>query len=330
MTGERFSSGELPVHPKPIFILGILPRCGTNYLSDLLCRHPDCGSPAPIWEDFLVGHADLLARYVDTVHGRWDPRWGVEEGACDRLASHLGSGLVTFLAERTEATRVVTKTPRVDNLERFFTFLPDARLLILVRDGRAILESGVKTFGWYRDSALRKLAEAARTILDFDTANRDSPCRDKYRIVRYEDLWTNLENELHAILTFLDLDVSAYDFRAATQLPVRGSSTLPQRGSSAVHWEPVERTSEFDPMSRFRHWGRAKHERFNWVAGRYLEPFGYEETRFTSNRWLWSVWNVILDLRWLIVRTLGPIYLKWKRHRQSRRTPTPSAGRPGA
>ena len=267
---------------------------------------------------------------MDTVQGRWNPGWGVDEPTRDRLAASLGAGVIAFLSGQAEGKRVVTKTPRVDNLEQFFTFFPNARLLILMRDGRAILESGVKTFGWYRDSALRKLAEAARTILDFDTANRDSPWRDKYRIVRYEDLWTNLENELHAILTFLDLDVNAYDFRAATQLPVRGSSTLPQRGSDTVHWEPVERTSEFDPMSRFRHWGRAKHERFNWVAGRYLKPFGYEEMRFAPNRWLWSVWNVVLDLRWLIVRTLGPIYLKWKRHRQARRRPATSAGRPGA
>ena len=312
----------------PIFILGILPRCGTNFLSDLLCEHPDCGAPAPIWEDFLVAHADLLDRYVSTVCGRWNPRWGADEAARSRLASHLGSGLVSFLAEHTETKRVVTKTPLVDNLSQFFKLFPDAYLLILVRDGRAVVESGVKTFGWYRDSAIHKWADAARTVLEFDAAHKGSAEEKRYRIVRYEDLWTHLEEELRAILKFLDLDVEAYDFRAATSLPVRGSSTLGQRGTDAVHWEPVEKTSEFDPMSRFRHWGRAKHERFRWVAGRYLEHFGYEEIRFARNHWLWSLWNVILDIGWVIVRTLGPIYLKWKRPRQVRRSLDTAAGRP--
>ena len=316
MIDEKAKSNSAGAANGPIFILGILPRCGTNFLSDLLCLHPDCGPPAPIWEDFLVGHIDLLDRYIATVGGRWDPDWGVEEAARGRLASNLGLGLLSFLSERSEAKRVVAKTPRVDNLERFFAFFPDARLLILVRDGRAILESGIKTFGWYRDSALHRLAEAARTILDFDAANRGSPWRDKYRIVRYEELWINLEHELREILTFLDLDTNCYDFEAARNLPIRGSSTVREADDAAMHWAPLEKTSEFDPMSRFRHWRRADHERFNWVTRGCLVPFGYEETRFGSNRLLWAAWNIILDLKWQLVRTLGPIYLKLKGQRR--------------
>lgn len=315
MIDERAGSNRAAPAGNPVFILGILPRCGTNFLCDLLCLHPDCGPPAPIWEDFLVGHTDLLDCYIDTVIGRWDPDWGVEEAARDRLAANLGSGLTAFLSERTEAKRVVTKTPRVDNLERFFRFFPDSRLLILVRDGRAVLESGIKTFGWHRDSGLHRLGEAARVILDFDAANRDSPWRDRYRIVRYEDLWVNLDQELRRILKFLDLDTDRYDFPAARGLPIRGSSTMRQSADSPMHWEPVERTSEFDPMSRFRHWRRAEHERFNWVAGRYLDSFGYAEVRFGSGRLYWSAFNVFMDLKWRLVRLLGPIYLKLRGRR---------------
>lgn len=313
----------------PIFILGILPRCGTNFLSDLLCEHPDCGAPAPIWEDFLVAHADLLDRYVSTVCGRWDPSWDADEATRTRLALHLGSGLLSFLAEHADAKRVVTKTPRVDNLDYFFRMFPDAYLLILVRDGRAVVESGVKTFGWYRDSAIHKWADAARTILEFDAAHKASADTKRYRIVRYEDLWTNLEEELHAILVFLDLDVNAYDFRVATSLPVRGSSTVRQRGSDAMHWEPVEKASDFDPMSRWRDWSRARHERFNWVAGHYLTRLGYELQYSSSNRFLWSLWNAVHDAKWLAIRTFGPFFLLARRRlagRKSRATPQERTG----
>lgn len=297
----------------PIFVLGILPRCGTNFLSDLLCLHPECGQPTPIWEDFLVAHADILEKYVDATVGRWDPAWGVEGDVRDRLARALGDGLSSFLSGRTRAARIVTKTPRVENLKRFFTFFPGAKMLILVRDGRAILESGINTFGWHRDTALHRLAAAAKTVIEFDDHHCGSRWRDSYRIVRYEDLWSNLEEELRGILRFVGLDAGCYDFAAAQNMPIRGSSTVRGEKQGSMHWKPVRKTADFDPMSRFRHWTRAQHERFNRVAGSYFEPLGYEAERFSGGRVYWAIWNAILDLKWHIVRVLGPVGLKIKR-----------------
>ncbi len=181
MIDETAGFDSAPPEDSPILILGIPPRCGTNILSDLLCLHPDCGPPAPIWEDFLVAHIDVLERYIDTVTGRWDPGWGVAADARQRLASALGSGVVSFLSEQGD-----------------------------------------------------------------------------------------------------------------------------------MHWKEVQKTAVFDPMSRFRHWMSAQHERFNWVAGSYLEQLGYEILRPVGNRVFRSLWNVLLDLKWQVVRTLGPIYLKLK------------------
>jgi hypothetical protein len=322
---DDINGSRNPTRPhQPIFVLGILPRCGTNYLLDLLCVHPDCASSSKVREDYLLYHVDLLFQYVNAVYDHWTPGWGADDALRDRLYAHLGSGLVSFLTEVTDAGRVVTKTPRVENLGMFFKLFPDARLVILVRDGRAVLESGIKTFRWNRESAMHRWARAARTILEFDEANKNSSL--PYLIVRYEDLWQDLEEELRRILDFLGLDPTLYDFQAARRLPVKGSSTIRAPDDEHMHWKPVEKTPEFDPMSRFRHWGRARHERFRWVAGRYLEHFGYVEIRFTTHRWVWSLWNVILDIRWAIVRTLGPIYLKWKRPRRVRRPLDTEAG----
>ncbi len=290
-----------PTRPhQPIFLLGILPRCGTNYLLDLLRVHPDCRAPEPVWEDFFLYHADRLREYVDAVYDHWTPGWGVDDTLRDRLFEQLGGGMIAFLAERASARRVVTKTPRIDNLHFFFTLFPDAHLLILVRDGRSVVESGVKSFGWYREAAIHSWAAAARTILQFDATNRSSGAN--YRIVRYEDLWDDLERELRRLLSFLELDPEVYDFDAAAHLPVRGSSKVREHGGAAIHWKPVARTRAFDPMSRWRHWSRARHERFNWVAGRYLTDLGYEPLSFKSNRPLWAAWNRLHDAKWLAVR----------------------------
>ncbi len=305
---EGYDGDSRPV--RPIFVMGILPRCGTNFLSDLLCLHPDCAPPAPIWEDFFLFHANLLDRYVDRVFGSWDRRWGVGHETRDRLLAHLGSGLTSFLTEQSGATRVVTKTPRVENLDRFFELFPDAHLLILIRDGRSVLESGIRSFGWNREWALHKWAEAADRIIEFDREHGAEKLT--YRIVQYENLCDNLATELPSILEFLGLDASAYDLEAAAGLPVRGSSTIRDRGSG-MHWEPVEKGAGFDPTQRFGHWNAATHARFNWVARRQLERLGYTPDRATSAGVLWTAWNLILDLKWLAIRLIGPMYLKLKR-----------------
>src|SRR5262245_36511779 len=101
----------------PIFIIGIRSRSGTNYLSDLLRLHPDCWDiPRPIWEDYILTHADLVARYARSTYSHWH-RWviaeGVEEKLEDKLLQCIGDGLIAFLTSRTRARRLITKMPGV-------------------------------------------------------------------------------------------------------------------------------------------------------------------------------------------------------------------------
>lgn len=310
---EEYSEDSL--RAQPIFILGVLQRSGTNFLSDLLCLHPDCAPPEPIWEDFFVLHADHLARFVDRVSLHWNPSWGQIDGLREQLMAHLGVGLTSFLYERSGARRTVTKTPSVGNLDCFSKLFPEAYLVILVRDGRAVVESGIRSFGWNREWATHKWVKAVDRILEFDRMHSQADSR--YRIVRYEDLYENQEEELRRIFDFVGLNADSYDFGAASQLPVRGSSTT--RGEAAeVHWDPVARQQNFDPMSRYAHWTRAQHERFNCIAGQHLERLGYAPQRDSSGRALWAVWNLILGVRWQALRLIAPIYRKIKR-RISRR-----------
>lgn len=68
------SAGVTPRCSDPIFIHGILPRSGTNFLWDLLRLHPDC-APArvPVDEDWFLAHSDHLVHFVDDVGAAWDP-----------------------------------------------------------------------------------------------------------------------------------------------------------------------------------------------------------------------------------------------------------------
>lgn len=285
----------------PIFILGIAHRSGTKYLSDLLRLHPDCGRPAPVWEDFLVHHLDLLTEYVEAVCRHWQA-WGDTREAEQELSRALGEALIAFLDSRHERKRTVTNTPSVRNLGHFFSFFPDARLIILVRDGRAVVESALRSFGGSFEARVRHWAEAAKAILRFDEGMRGEGLR--YLIVRYEDIWRDVEEQLRWIFGFLALDADVYDFGAAAKTPIRGSSMF-GRKDGTVHWDPVDRTAQFDPLRRWADWSRARHERFNWIASRYLRAFGYAERTFGTN-WLgWTLWNLVQDVRWILLRSMG-------------------------
>ena len=303
---------------EPIFIHGMMERSGTNFFMNLLGLHPACAPGGIIWEDHLLANASLLMEYAKSVYqtyGKHD--WKVKErlGTEDVLCKSLGDGLISFLFSQFSegdtvkkhgvdfdlrtpqeifSKRLVTKTPNVTNLQNFFKFFPRCPLLILIRDGRAVTESGAIGFKWHYEVAMQTWAGAARTILEFDKSSKatDGRCL----IVRYEDLCDHLEDELQRVFDFLGLDPSVYDFEKAGKLPVLGSSVFRGNSKGEVHWDPVNRTTEFKPQLRHAHWNRAKHERFNWLAGKYLTELGYEKDQHANGRYLWFMYNIFLDL----------------------------------
>ena len=279
----------------PIFIHGILPRSGTNFIWDLLLLHPDCSrGREPVNEDLFLEHSDHLTAFATAVQSVWDPRWGtfgVDIG--HRLYESIGDGLVSFLwADRRR--RLVTKNPSVRHLDRFFHFFPSARLLILVRDGRSVVQSAMDTFGWDFDRACRAWSEAARTIRHFQQTQ--SARADRWRVIRYEDLVDDTEAQLRAVFEFLRLDAERYDFLAARNLPVRGSSAFGLHDGK-VHWEVVPKDNTFTPKERWASWSAAQRERFEWLAGEELRDFGYttstrrfgllDSARHTARDWGW-------------------------------------------
>jgi hypothetical protein len=275
MTPRQITPTEVVLGPlnNPVLIFGLTPRTGTNYLWDLLCLHPGCApGREPIREDFFLDHADLLLDFVRSVRARWDPRWGeVSDETLADLSSSIGQGLLDFLTVDTDR-RLVTKNPSVTNISDVFTLFPAAQVIVLVRDGRAVVESCVRTFAWDFDLATRRWAAAAATALRF--LNGRPPDDPAVRMMRYEDLVADPRGQMTQLLSFLGLDIAHYDLAAAERLPVRGSSVF-RGGKTQVHWDPVERTLDFDPLLRWANWSAEHHRRFAWLAGRQHVALGY-------------------------------------------------------
>lgn len=300
----------------PIFILGVRGRSGTHFLFDLISLHPDC-TQSVISEDYFINQAGLLIKCANDIYNNWPRNWRVRITPPDSLYRCLGDSLVSFLnlqlnrkalAETSAADfesddlpklslkRLVTKSPSVDeNLPHFFNLFPRACLLIIVRDGRAVVESLVKSFDCSYEVEIHRWAKAVRILLQFEKEIKNT--NHKCLIVKYEDIYNKTEKELRRIFSFLGLDSDSYDFKATVNLPVRGSSELRAQGKK-MHWRPVEKAQDFNPIMRWRHWDRALHERFNWIAGDCLEQFGYTKQTQSKNQFLWIVWNILLDIIW--------------------------------
>jgi hypothetical protein len=257
-----------------VFVLGIAHRSGTNFLSDLLIRHRDCERVRTIWEDFLVANADKLQHFAAAVAACWDRKWDPSGNAKRDLAGHLGRACLAFLTEKTKEVvndlpkYLVTKTPSVSNLELVSLF-PGARALVIVRDGRAVVESSVRSFGWDFETVAFNWARAADVIISARQSGTS------FLLVRYEDLVLNLQQELSQIFSFLEIADTVYDFDAAASLPVRGSSTL-KTEDGAVHWGNTDKPADFNSLKRWEDWTASEHERFNSIARTQMAALGYE------------------------------------------------------
>lgn len=253
-----------------------------------------CGTGL-IWEDYLVHYANLLGFYKNYVFKRWKSNSPVKAYLGEELFQSIGDGIISFLKSQAGEKRPITKTPSANNLECFFKLFPRMHLLIVIRDGRSVTESGKISFGGNYEIWMRKWVEGAKAIISFDRGYKNS--NFKYLIVRYEDLYINLEQELRKILDFLGLSVQSYDFRLAANLPLRGSSDIRKYDKRRINWEPMKKPADFDPLGRWKTWRRSLHERFNWIAGKYLTEFGYEKKYYRKNRLLWHMWNRIMDIK---------------------------------
>lgn len=287
---SRVSDGSAP---PAIFIHGIAPRSGTNYLRWLLACHAQVAvSPQKIWEFPHLSRIQHLQSYVDQLLGS-SKLPGLYRS--DLLAA-LGSGLLG-LAHRglDENVRVLIKEPSVQGIEYFFDFFPGAHLVLLIRDGRDVSDSLARTrFGdvpirRYRRWAARLglmpplCAERARVWRDASRriasvcTDPKGPWASHCAVLRYEDLVGDFEATVGRLLGRLGLEPSQFDWDAARNLKIRGSSFVgvadPRQG---LNWSGVDRNAvTFDPIGHWHSWAKRERAAFLRVAGEELRRWGY-------------------------------------------------------
>jgi hypothetical protein len=229
----------------------------------------------PIWEDFLVSTTPLLERLKKRLDSRWDDYWfrNTEIDYLSKFGLDIGKGLTKFLLDQagaSETSYLVTKTPTVRGLENFSSYFPDTKLLIIVRDGRDVAESGMKSFRWDLVKALFDWKRNARKILRFMDGGTNSAF-----LVKFEELCIYPESSMKEILNYLELDACSYPFKKLENMPVSGSSTL-KAEKGEINWKATEKKADFQPVARYKNWKPWKKYLSNLIAGNELQKFGYD------------------------------------------------------
>jgi protein-tyrosine sulfotransferase len=284
-------SAREAVRSGDVFVHGVLPRSGTNYLARALRCHPDlCASPRSLWEFPHLPNSDPLVTYARSM-ARAPNLPELDE---DDVLELVGDAWLEWASAGLPAgRRLVLKEPSVRNLDRFFRFFPRSFLVVLMRDGRDIACSSLRTSfaapprfrlfhpGTYRRAFRSPLGELARRWRDASRTVRaflETPeGRARARVVRFEDLVREPDSQLRGMLEFLELPAEDFAWDSFRALGVRGSSFVGESGQK-LDWSGRQPTPEdFDPVGRWRSWTEREVRRFDAVAGDELARWGYAD-----------------------------------------------------
>ncbi len=264
---------------RPVFLIGIHRRCGSNFLFDALRLHPRFQAPLPLAEDYLLQYAHLLRRYVDrTASEQYEKRFPdkpEEYAACrEGMLRALGDGLLGFLQGYIQpGRRLLSKTPDPWGLDLFFELFPEALLILMLRDGRDVVESSHRSWPYHsRAYWMQAFANNARTVLRF-AETLPAERRPQVLVVRYEALLAS-RDALQRVLQHVGIAANDYDWDALDRLPVRGSSVA-RGGRKELHWQPVEKPADFRPVGRSRDWSWWNRFQFRRMVGKEFEALGY-------------------------------------------------------
>jgi protein-tyrosine sulfotransferase len=272
-------AGDRLNHRNPVYIMSPMQRCGTNHLADIIMLHPDFQLPRILQEDFMFEHAQLLEQYTEKLYQRWKRLGWIDnpEECRDSMRTFLGAGMMSYVRTQVDGDRrLLLKTPDSTNIDRVLAFVPDLKLLILIRDGRDVVESAARK--WPKQSYgywMARWAMSSRAVLNFVKGKDRADQGKSWELIRYEDLVRDPEGTAREILRFIGLDESRFQWNKLNCLPVRGSSGIYDE-QGKVSRQAVDKPSDFSPIGRWRNWSRWRKRRFKKVAGRELIELGYE------------------------------------------------------
>ena len=233
--------------PKICFIIGMMPRTGTNWAYDILMQSNHTGNIGPIWEDNLLNHVETLESAAKKIASSWDSKWKADHQKIEvlRLTESLQKnfelGLEKFIhqqfltssCEADNPTYLILKSPNAWHIKPPKTLLQRNKCIILTRNPHDLIASGMASFGWRLFGACNRYIESTKAIVQLnDSCNQ---CLT----ISFEDLKENLCESAQQLYNYLDISLPSFDF---SSLAVRGKS--PTKKNEKMTWTAQGITSK--------------------------------------------------------------------------------------
>ena len=259
--------------PPAIMLHGVMPRSGTTLVGELLRLHPDlCAYPNELWEVPFLRTTNRMIQVQEAFFDAYKHNIA-RMGRLDFLPL-FGASIVAYLHASVEPSkRLLVKTPDVQYLSYFHHVFPFESLLLVLRDGRDVVHSTLKTWPGSDFALICKTWNAgARLILEL---SRHRTREDGgFWVAKFEDAVGNPARFMEEVCERFDLDETKYPFDGIGNVPVRGSS---QPAKGEVSWEGEQKPKGFNPIGRWKEWPGKWKETFKKIAGNSLVRTGYSK-----------------------------------------------------
>ncbi len=258
---------SIEITERPVFVLGA-PRSGTSMMQWALRQHPN------LWggqeSDFLVPMTRALRDVWEFGRTRGKLHWiSGQEVGWEEFLRHVGYGVNSLYTDRSGGLRWVEQTPQYTlHLEEMALLFPGVQFLVMVRDGRQVVES------------LRHFVnpvpfdEACHIWTRFNEAAREyaqSAPQGRIHFVSYERAVLDTEAEMRRVFEFIgEPYAQASVDRITSRAPMNSSF--------------VGEGKEQKLAPRWTAWTHAERELFVDVAGPLLLDLGYEPDHTWTNR----------------------------------------------
>ena len=251
--------------PATIMVFGVAPRSGTNYIGNVISNHPDVSAyPNEIYEVPFLRITNKLKSFQDAFFD--DYYRNIENMNKNDFLPLFGSSFIAHLYSYIpKGKTMLVKEPDTRFLRYFPYVFPHEHLLLVLRDGRDVVDSTIRTWPSMDFKKIcQRWSDSTKLILKFQRKYNE-----RYLLIKYEDMLDKPKHYMTNILMHYKLDVDSYPFEKIESMPIVGSSTASKKGDE-VSWKPIPASKSFKPTNKWNNWTAKQKNDFKTIAGEAL------------------------------------------------------------
>ncbi|WP_417860793.1 sulfotransferase family protein [Winogradskyella sediminis] len=278
-----------------ILCVGISVRSGTNYMGSIFSEVPNVSSipkensngEFPFFRDKVLEH---YKGWVNEFNRRMFARKTLGR---NEMSSYFGACFLKYLKNEYEITDdvIFVKDPSLYNIDSFFDFFPEGKLIILTRCAPDLISSSLKGSLLTRNSYSLKKKVLAKlkyltgyNMMSYSKAYRRkvnqllklrTKLKGQFLEVKYEDIVKHPEVKIPEIFSYCDIDYNKELIDRAINAKVVGSSYF-GAGKQIQNWGKLDKDKSFNPIGRYTSWGWFNRYLYNKYADESNKSLGYK------------------------------------------------------